>query len=299
MSTPAHARKIHFERLPWRAVVPLQALRVQNNEKRELAPMPLLLLSLAIQAALIIHVIRTGRDSTWIWIISLLPGAGTIAYLVIEILPEIRNNFLGNRRSNTRSPSFAETPPPPKTIDPDQELVEASRAWDETDSIENAQTLADAMIDAGKFEEAKQLCQQVLNGNHEFDPGMMFSLARAQHGREAYAEARAVLDDLKQHNPDFESADAHLLYAIATEEDGDHEAAIIEYRALHEYYGGPEPTCRLATLLAARGQQAEAQALYREVVKKSSQRGSTYGQGANQDWVDMARMAEGSDDTPH
>src|ERR1700722_6550896 len=52
-----------------------------------------LILSLAVQAALIVHVIKTGRNFLWIWAIALLPPAGPIAYIVGEILPE----FFGGR----------------------------------------------------------------------------------------------------------------------------------------------------------------------------------------------------------
>lgn len=46
-----------------------------------------LLVSIAIQVALIVHVIRTGRNSLWIWAIALLPLAGPIAYLLVEVMP--------------------------------------------------------------------------------------------------------------------------------------------------------------------------------------------------------------------
>ena len=45
------------------------------------------IISLVIQVLLIIHCIRTGRNSLWIWAIALLPLAGPIAYILIELLP--------------------------------------------------------------------------------------------------------------------------------------------------------------------------------------------------------------------
>ena len=50
---------------------------------------PVSILLLLIQAALIVHVIKTGRNQLWIWAIFLLPGIGALAYLVAEILPEL------------------------------------------------------------------------------------------------------------------------------------------------------------------------------------------------------------------
>ena len=46
--------------------------------------MPLIavsILSIAVQAGLIVHVIKTGRNSLWIWAIALLPPAGPMAYV--------------------------------------------------------------------------------------------------------------------------------------------------------------------------------------------------------------------------
>jgi len=55
------------------------------------------ILSLLIQAGLIVHVIKTGRSSLWIWH-RLLPPAGPIAYVVVELLPELLAVELRDRR---------------------------------------------------------------------------------------------------------------------------------------------------------------------------------------------------------
>src|ERR1700744_1239344 len=51
--------------------------------------MGLLILSIALQAGLIIHVIKTGRNQIWIWVLALLSYAGIIAYVAVEIIPDI------------------------------------------------------------------------------------------------------------------------------------------------------------------------------------------------------------------
>ncbi len=51
------------------------------------------ILSIAIQVGFIVHVIKTGRSMLWIVAIGLLPVVGVIAYLVVEIAPEV----LGSR----------------------------------------------------------------------------------------------------------------------------------------------------------------------------------------------------------
>lgn len=51
--------------------------------------MGFLILSIAIQAGLIIHVIKTGRNQIWIWVLALLSYPGIIAYIAVEIIPDL------------------------------------------------------------------------------------------------------------------------------------------------------------------------------------------------------------------
>ena len=59
--------------------------------------MPIFILSLIVQIFLIIHVIRTGRDRIWIWVLLFLPLAGGLAYLILELLPEWRRSMGGQK----------------------------------------------------------------------------------------------------------------------------------------------------------------------------------------------------------
>ena len=45
--------------------------------------------SIVIQALLIVHCIKTGRNTIWIWVIALLSYAGIVAYVAVELLPEL------------------------------------------------------------------------------------------------------------------------------------------------------------------------------------------------------------------
>src|ERR1700761_8776576 len=47
------------------------------------------ILSLIIQVLLIVHVIKTGRNQIWIWVLALLSMAGLIAYIAVEFIPDL------------------------------------------------------------------------------------------------------------------------------------------------------------------------------------------------------------------
>ena len=60
--------------------------------------MPLIgALLLAINVALIVHTVNTGRFWPWAYVILMLPGAGAIAYVVVELVPEL----LGTHKAQT------------------------------------------------------------------------------------------------------------------------------------------------------------------------------------------------------
>src|SRR5580693_6603579 len=56
-----------------------------------------LILSVAVQVGLIIHVVKTGRNQIWIWVLALLSLPGAIAYIAVEILPELLRSRTAQR----------------------------------------------------------------------------------------------------------------------------------------------------------------------------------------------------------
>src|SRR5262245_29545822 len=101
-------------------------------------------LTIAIQVALIIHVIKTGRNTIWIWVLALLSLAGAIAYIAAEILPEL----IGGRTAR-RVVSNAK-----KAFDPSRDLRAAHQRLRQNDSIDARRRVAEELCNAGKYEEA-------------------------------------------------------------------------------------------------------------------------------------------------
>ena len=81
-------------------------------------------------------------------------------------------------------------------------------------------------------------------------------------------DAVTTLDDLRRRWPDYQSADAHLLYARALEAAGRSQEALDEYQALSAYYPGAEPRVRYGLLLNLLGRRDEARTLFADVVKQ-------------------------------
>lgn len=237
----------------------------------------LFIFSIVLQAALIIHVIRTGRNTIWIWVIVLLSFVGALAYIAAELVPEwLRSRGTQRAMRGVR-----------RTLDPGRDLRRAEDEARVTGNVASRQRLAEELLKQGRPAEAAETYRQALTGLYEHDPNLMLGLARAQFAGGEPAAARQTLDELIRHNPDFKSPDGHLLYARALEGEGDATKALEEYRVLASYYPGAEAPVRYARLLGARGRQEEARQVLRELVDHARLAPAHY-RRAQKEWLEEA-----------
>ena len=68
--------------------------------------MPYLLIPLVVIAC-VVHVVRTGRDRIWIYILLLAPGIGALAYLAAEVLPDLFRGRTGRGLQHQAIRSFS------------------------------------------------------------------------------------------------------------------------------------------------------------------------------------------------
>jgi len=236
------------------------------------------LLSIAISVALVVHVVRTGRDRFWIYILVFLPVAGPIAYFVVEVLPGLWGSRTARRAvKNVRN-----------TLDPERDLRRLAAERQFSNNIDAHRRYAEELIAHGRGADAIDVYRSSLKGIYEHDATLMLGLAEAQFTDNRFGESRQTLDDLRFHNPDFKSADGHLLYARALEGEGNIEKALSEYRALAEYYPGAEARVRYAQLLKRRGEEAKAQEVLKTLIEQS-QRAPRHYRRMQREWLDAAR----------
>jgi hypothetical protein len=187
----------------------------------------------------------------------LLPAAGPIAYVLVELVPGLFNNR-GTRRA-VRGVKRA--------LDPEQDLRRFETEARQIGDVASRQRYADELTRQGRASEAVEVYKQALTGLYESDSNLLLGLARAQYALGTFGEARATLDLLIAKNPDFRSPDGHLLYARALEAEGQRERALEEYAALVRYYAGAEAPLRYAQFLRTLGQQEEARRVLQELLE--------------------------------
>ena len=240
--------------------------------------MSLLILSIIVQVALIIHVVKTGRNQIWIWVLALLSLPGAIAYIAVEVLPELFRSRAAQRTARGLR----------KVVDPGRQLRRYESEARVATNVASRQRYAEELVRHQRYDEAIGQYREALTGLYEHDPNLMLGLAQAQFGKGEAPAARATLDELIRHNPDFRSPAGHLLYARALEAEGNVPKALDEYAVLAPSYPGAEASVRYAQLLQAQGRRAEAQKVARELLEQARIAPGHY-RRAQRPWLDAAQ----------
>jgi len=242
--------------------------------------MPLGLILLLVDVALIVHAAKTGRFWPWGFVILFVPGFGALAYVLVELLPEWFGSVQG-QQAQRRVVS---------TLDPSRRYRALTDQLEVADTIANRAALAEECLTLGKFEEAERHYRHVLALPLGDDAIYALGKARAQFGGGHAQEAVATLDELRRRWPDYQSPDGHLLYARALEASGHIEEALSEYQAVANYYPGAEARVRYGLLLEEAGRSAEAKAVLAEVLVQLK-RAPKYVQQAQAEWIALAEKA--------
>jgi hypothetical protein len=235
-------------------------------------------LSILIQVGLVVHVVKTGRNTMWLWVLVLLPLVGSLAYLAVEVLPDLF-------RSRTTQSAVRGVQ---RAVNPDRELREASTTAALSDTVVAKARLGAELARRGDYAAAVEIYRAGLKGIYDHDPTLLLGLAEAQFAAGDAAGARASLDALIANNPDFKSADGHLLYARALEAEGNVTKAESEYRAVAAYYPGAEAKVRHAMLLKKTGKAAEARATLEDVLR-TAELAPRHVRRAQAEWLALAK----------
>ncbi len=214
------------------------------------------LLIMAVEVMLIIDVIRNGRNQLWIMALVFLPGAATIAYLVLEVYPR----FQGNRHVRTaRARAVA-------AINPEREVRAARDALDLADTAANRLRLGDALAALGRHEEAVALYRESIRMTvGDPDPRTQGKLASSLYESGQGAEALALLDAIGAPAGQSERDRQQFLRGKIHEYLGRKDEALAIYEDVVTRMPGEEARCRYAALLIAEGWDKKAIKVLEEV----------------------------------
>ncbi len=240
------------------------------------------ILPILFQVALVIHIVKTGRNTLWIWLVIFVPLIGSLAYFAVEILP----GLMGSRTAKRAASGLR------KTVDPHRDLRQANQKLAVNDSVDSRRKVADQLLERGRYDEAMEHYRAAMAGIYSHEPLLMLGLAKAQFAKNKIADARLTLDELIANNPDFKSPEGHLLYARALESEGNLDKALSEYKALSKYYSGAEAMYRYASLLKRQGQVDKGNAMLKELLANSELAGAVF-RKEQSEWIEAAKRELG------
>jgi hypothetical protein len=209
--------------------------------------------------------------------IGLLPFAGSVAYVLVEILPDLFRGS-GTRRA-VRGVRRA--------LDPEQDLRRFEAEARTIGDVASRQRYAGELIRQGRPVDAIAVYRQALSGLYESDPNLLLGLAQAQFASGAFSDARATLDSLIARNPDFKSSEGHLLYARALAGEGNRDKALEEFAELTKYFSGAEAPLRYAQLLKESGRADDARRVLRDLLEHARMAPRHY-RKMQQEWLVIA-----------
>jgi hypothetical protein len=239
--------------------------------------MLLYIIGIAVAIPLIIHCIKTGRNTIWVFVMLSLPLIGSGAYFFVEVFPE-----LSRSRGSKRAMRGLKT-----ALDPEGDLRRLENEVKVTGNVHSKQRYADELLRLGRAKEAVEIYRTSLTGLFADDPKLLLGLARAEFAAGEAAAARATLDTLIAKNPDFKSPDGHLLYARALEAEGNVTKALEEYATLSDYFPGAEAGVRYAKLLKSAGRGAEATQVLEALLERAKFAPGHY-KKAQREWLGQA-----------
>ena len=209
-----------------------------------------------VQLALIVHVVKTGRSFYWIMILLFMPLIGGLAYFIIELLPQFSGSITGQKAVRSVK----------QTLNPGADLRQNEAAWNQSPNVDNSRRYAETLMDSGKTVEAEEIINQALKGLFATEPTLLLLRAQLEFENERSSETVKTLETLQEHNPDFRSAEGHLLYARALEAEGRIDEAIKEYSAVSGYFPGVEARYRLALCLGVAGKDTAARTEFESIL---------------------------------
>lgn len=214
--------------------------------------------SVGLQILCAIHVMRTGRNQMWLWIIIFFSLLGCFAYFLMEVLPAHGGNrYVRHAKAKVGA-----------KLNPERALKDARDALDLADTAANRIALGDALADLDRHREAVPYFREALAMLRGEDDRTTFKLAQSLFEIGEAAETRRLIEGLPASSGVMADQRA-LLLARALGETGE----IAQARALFEdvitRLAGDEARCHYAHFLIDHGDRTRALAILEEVEQRS------------------------------
>jgi hypothetical protein len=215
------------------------------------------------QLALIVHVFKTGRPYWWFFVLLSAPVIGGIAYLIIEIAPELRGPpSVGGPRGSWKPRSWR--------------IRDLRAELEETDTVKLRLGLAAELLAAGQVDEARKSAEECLQGVFRDDPHTLAAAARYRLEAGKGTEALQAIEKINTRADRMLAQEVALLRGRALLLTGKHAEAQQALRAIADSYIGEEPRYFLAVSLQKSGSPGEAREIWSDIRKRFRRAGRSW-----------------------
>ena len=228
-----------------------------------------------------VHVVRSGRELFWIFIILVaFPPFGALVYFFAIVLPELLRGPAARKVGKTAR----------EALDPTRGYRDAKAAYDLAPTVHNQMRLAAAAAELGRHEEAEALYAQAAQGVHAEDPALLLGRAKALVELNRPAEALELLQRLSAQGKEGSTPQAVLAFARAYEGLGRTDEAARSYEWAAPRLPGLEGVARQAAFLARTGRKTEAAEALAEIDRRLGSANPHF-QKEGRAWRDFAAEA--------
>lgn len=241
---------------------------------------PLFGLSIAFSIFLAMHVVRTGQERYWLWIVLAFQPLGGVVYFLSVMLPDMLNGSAGRELTAAAQ----------KALDPEREYRQAKARCDDSPTVANRTRLAAAAAGLGRFAEAETLYREAAQGIHADDPALLLGRAKVLLELHRPAEALELLNTLGEQGEIGRTPPAALAMGRAYHALGRISEADTAYQWAAARLPGLEGLARYAVFLAETGRRAEAEEAFAEIEKRAAKTRAHFRKEARI-WRDMVAEA--------
>lgn len=238
-----------------------------------------LIISAAIQIALCVHVVKSGRSKMWLWFILLAPILGSFVYFFKEWVPDFLDP--GSARATTNKPY---TPANPK-----REHASAKEGLDDIDTLDSRLRFAASAVGVGNYDEAIATYEQCLAEQGAADPTIRLKLATAHYQSGNIIETLNQIEILEAEHNGFKNEESQLIYAQSLAKLGRYDDALKSYEDFTPSSTGEEARVSHAMLLQSLGQSEKAHDFFATVIQNVEAGGTQY-KKAQAKWYRIAKL---------
>ena len=231
-------------------------------------------ITIGLQLICVLHCLKKGNQTIWIWLIIFLPLIGCIAYIFTEIL---------NRRDIQQVQSGMAS-----VLNPSRRIKKLEENLRFSDTFNNRVVLADAYLSAGFTDKAIDLYESSLTGNFTENEYVLSKLMHAYFQKKRYGEIIPIGKKILQ-LPQYARSHTHIVYAIALDHTGQPEEAEKEFLKMKSKFANYEARYQYGLFLKRANRENEADQLFADIIKEASHL-SPRERRDNREWLAKTRL---------